>query len=390
MTLDTELAKELLSRKESFNYRKRQIIESPQGVSVVRGGKKLLSFCSNDYLGLANHEKVKEAFISATHRYGVGSGASHLVCGHSEEHHRLEEELAEFVERPRAILFSTGYMANLGVINALVDKGDAVFEDKLNHASLIDGGLLSRSEFVRFRHNDMEHLESRLSRTQAKRKLVVTDGVFSMDGNLANLPKLSATAHKYGAHVMVDDAHGFGCIGDKGKGTVNYHGVNAYQVPILVGTLGKAFGTFGAFVAGSKALIESLIQFSRSYIYTTAIPPALAAATRTSLRILESESYRRENLNARIAQFRNGCADLGLNLLPSLTPIQPLLIGDNKLASDISAILEKKGIWATAIRPPTVPNGTARIRFTFTADHTESHIDQLLDCLDKQVTNLVV
>ena len=383
MSLDSILNQRLIELRASHSYRERQIIESAQDVEVEQGGSKVLTFCSNDYLGLANHPKVKEAFIDAVKTYGTGSGASHLVCGHSKAHHLLEEDLAVFTGRERALLYSTGYLANMGVINALTDRNDAVFEDKLNHASLIDGACLSKAKLVRYHHNDIDHLHQRLASSDARMKLVVTDGVFSMDGDLAQLPDLCDAASKFNAHVMVDDAHGLGCLGYQGKGTLNTFDLSPERVPILVGTLGKAFGTFGAFVAGSNALIESLIQSSRTYIYTTAIPPAVAAATRASLNILIEEDERREALAARITQFRKGCDDLNLNLMNSITAIQPLLIGSNQKALNISEQLATKGIWATAIRPPTVPAGTARIRFTFSANHTSEHVDYLLECLSQ-------
>ena len=383
MSLDAELLAALNERRELNRYRSRVPVQSPQQVEMLRDGCKVLNFCSNDYLGLANHPEVITAFKHAADAYGVGSGASHLVNGHSEEHHALEEELAEFTGRPRALLFSTGYMANMGVINALVGRGDAVFEDKLNHASLLDGGLLASADFIRFNHSDIAHLEQRLNRSEGKRKLIVTDGVFSMDGDLALLPQICELARQKNAHVMVDDAHGFGCLGENGKGVVSHFNLGIEEVPVLVGTLGKAFGTFGAFVAGSETLIESLIQFSRTYIYTTALPPAVAAATRASLKILKTENERREQLNLLVKQFREGCKALGLQLMSSESAVQPITIGSDQHALDFSEKLLKKGFWVSAIRPPTVPEGTARLRFTFTANHTAEQVNQLLDALNE-------
>lgn len=383
MSLEEELRAALKQRREQSRYRDRAIVTSAQSPIQSRAGRRLVSFCSNDYLGLANHSEVRAEFQQASRQFGVGSGASHLVNGHSEHHHQLELELAALTGRDRAILFSTGYMANLGVINTLCGRGDLVLEDKLNHASLLDGGLMASAEMQRYAHNDIAHLQKRLNNSSAKRRLIVTDGVFSMDGDLAQLPELVALAQTSHSHVMVDDAHGLGVIGQQGKGTVDVFGLSQVQVPILVGTLGKAFGTFGAFVAGSEALIETLIQFARTYIYTTALPPAVAAATRVSTKILQSHEgdVRRENLRMRVAQFRQGCEALELELMDSVTPIQPLLIGPDRLAMQWSQALLELGFWVTAIRPPTVPEGTARLRFTFSADHTEEQVGDLLTAI---------
>ncbi len=319
--------------------------------------------------------------MQGVQKYGVGSGAAHLVTGHSRAHHALEEALAVFVGRPRALLFSTGYSANLGVISALIGRQDAVFEDRLNHASLLDGGLLAGARFKRYRHRDCQSLEVALTATKARRKLVVTDGVFSMDGTLAPLPALAAVADRFDAWLMVDDAHGLGVLGEKGRGSVAHFGLEMAQVPILVGTLGKALGTFGAFVAGEEALIETLIQQARTYIYTTAPPSAVAVATLASLRLIETESWRRDKLTRLIAQFRQGAAQLGLRLMDSPTPIQPLLVGDAGAAVKLSERLLARGILVTAIRPPTVPEGSARLRITLTVAHSEAQVARLLEAL---------
>lgn len=380
--LEAPLVEALAKRKQDHLYRTRYTIESAQSAQVRVGGSDCLNFCSNDYLGLANHPEVVAAFKDAAYRYGVGSGASHLVCGHSHEHHALEEELAEFMGRERAVLFSTGYMANLGVITALVGRGDAILEDKLNHASLLDAGLLSGAKFQRFLHNDVNSLKQRLARaSDAKRKLISVDGVFSMDGDLTCLPELSQIAQANKAWLMVDDAHGFGCLGDTGQGVVEHFGLSTADVPILMCTLGKGLGSFGAFVTGSEALIETLIQFSRSYIYTTALPPAVAAASRASLRLLTTEGWRRGVLQERIRQFRAGAEQIGLPLMESPTAIQPILVGDAALAMQMSAQLRERGFWVSAIRPPTVPEGTARLRVTLSAGHTSEQVDQLLNTL---------
>ncbi|HEY0634722.1 MAG TPA: 8-amino-7-oxononanoate synthase [Gammaproteobacteria bacterium] len=381
-SLDQALAADLAEREANHLYRRRRISESPQGPEMVVDGRPLLSFCSNDYLGLANHPEVIAAFKRGAERYGVGSGAAHLVNGHSAAHHALEEALADFTGRPRALLFSTGYMANLGVVSALASTGDAVFEDRLNHASLLDAALLARARLARFAHGDATALQARIGESSARRKLVLTDGVFSMDGDVAPLPELVAVCRAQEAWLMVDDAHGLGVLGREGRGTVDHFHLNNDDVPILMGTLGKAFGTFGAFVAGSEVLIETLINQARSYIYTTATPPAVAEATLASLKLVRSEKWRREHLRALINRFRNGAAQLGLSLMESPTPIQPLLVGESSMAVAMSCALEARGILISAIRPPTVPEGSARLRITFSALHTEHHIDRLLDALD--------
>ncbi|MDU4252029.1 8-amino-7-oxononanoate synthase [Pseudomonas sp.] len=372
-----DLAARLAQRQAEDLYRRRPLLESPQGPDVVIDGQPMLAFCSNDYLGLANHPEVIAAMRAGAERWGVGGGASHLVNGHCGPHHELELALAEFTGRPRALLFSTGYMANLGTVTALVGKGDSVLEDRLNHASLLDAGLLSGARFSRYLHNDAASLASRLEKAEGN-TLVVTDGVFSMDGDLADLPALCARAREKGAWVMVDDAHGFGPLGATGGGIVEHFGLGIEDVPVLVGTLGKAFGTAGAFVAGSEELIETLIQFARPYIYTTSQPPAVACATLKSLELLRAESWRRDHLNGLIARFRAGAQAIGLELMDSPTPIQPILIGGSAQAMALSAELRQRGILVGAIRPPTVPAGTARLRVTLSASHTEAQVDRLL------------
>ena len=382
-----DLASRLAERRAAHLYRQRPLLESPQGVQVRVDGRSLLAFCSNDYLGLASHPQVAEAMIEGVSRWGAGGGASHLVVGHSAAHHQLEEALAEFTGRPRALLMSSGYMANMGAITALVGQGDTVLQDRLNHASLLDAGLLSGARFSRYLHNDPQSLEQRLGKASGN-TLVVTDGVFSMDGDLARLPELCATARQHGAWVMVDDAHGFGCLGATGAGIVEHYGLDPDQVPVLVGTLGKAFGTAGAFIAGSEELIETLIQFARPYIYTTSQPPAVAWATLKSLQLLTEEGWRREHLAALIKRFRAGAHALGLQLMDSPTPIQPLLIGDSERALQLSAGLRERGIMVGAIRPPTVSQGTARLRVTLSAAHSASDIDRLLEALQHTLADL--
>lgn len=376
-----DLTARLAARRAANLYRQRPLLESPQGPQVVVDGQPLLAFCSNDYLGLANHPQVIEAWQAGASRWGVGGGASHLVIGHSRPHHALEEALAEFTARPRALLFSNGYMANMGAVTALAGQGDTVLEDRLNHASLLDAGLLSGARFSRYLHNDAASLASRLEKAVGH-TLVVTDGVFSMDGDVANLPALAREARAKGAWLMVDDAHGFGPLGATGGGIVEHFGLSQHDVPVLVGTLGKAFGTSGAFVAGSEALIESLIQFARPYIYTTSQPPALACATLKSLELLRSEHWRREHLNTLIRQFRAGAQQIGLQLMDSFTPIQPIMIGDSAEAVRLSQQLRERGVLVTAIRPPTVPVGSARLRVTLSAAHTEAQVQLLLNALN--------
>ena len=382
-----DLSARLAERRAAHLYRQRPLLTSPQDVHIRVDGQPLLAFCSNDYLGLANHPAVAEAMVEGVRRWGVGGGASHLVIGHSEAHHQLEEALAEFTGRPRVLLMSSGYTANLGVIAALVGQGDTVLQDRLNHASLLDAGLLSGARFSRYLHNDVDSLEKRLDKATGN-TLVVTDGVFSMDGDLAKLPAVCAAAHRRQAWVMVDDAHGFGCLGPTGAGIVEHYGLSATDVPVLVGTLGKAFGTAGAFIAGSEELIETLIQFARPYIYTTSQPPAVAWATLKSLQLLRDERWRREHLADLIARFRTGAAELGLQLMDSATPIQPLLIGDSARAMQLSAALRERGVLVTAIRPPTVPQGTARLRVTLSAAHSAADIDRLLETLQQALTHL--
>jgi len=379
---------ELDDLKQRGLYRSRRIIESPQGIHLQIDGKPVVNFCSNDYLGLANHPDVVKAFKTAADTYGVGSGSAHLICGHSLAHHALEEELAEFTGRERALLFSTGYMANMGAVSGLVGRGDSVFEDRLNHASLLDGGLLSGAKFKRYPHADVEHLDVNLAKATGN-KLIVTDGVFSMDGDLAPLQALAAAAKRHDAWLMVDDAHGLGVLGASGGGVLELAQLGQEDVPILVGTLGKGFGTFGAFVAGSDALIETLIQKARTYVYTTALPAAVAEATRASLKIIIAEPWRREKLGKLSEHFRTGAQQLGLQLMSSASPIQPIVIGDSQQAMAISQQLLNDGFLVSAIRPPTVPQGSARLRVTFSALHEFEQVDQLLESMVHRVSEQV-
>ena len=457
-----DLTSELERRRAAHLYRRRRQIESAPGPHLTLDGRPAIAFCTNDYLGLARHPEVIAACQRGAEAYGVGSGSAHLVAGHGPAHQALEEELADFLGRERALLFSTGYMANLGLIQALAGPGEPVFEDRLNHASLIDGALLARARLRRYPHGDMAALRCQLAassppesesgsgswsgfgresgreaefgfgcesgreaefgfgcesgsesgpgsgfgcdsefRSDARSipasssgpdvvpatttgrpvALIATDGVFSMDGDLAPLPDLAAIAQAAGVPLLVDDAHGLGVLGREGRGTLDHFGLDAEAVPILMGTLGKALGTFGAFVAGGEDLIETLIQSARSYIYTTAPPPALAAATRASLALARREEWRRERLRELIQAFRRGAAQLDLPLMPSTTPIQPLLAGTAERALAWSQALEARGILVTAIRPPTVPAGAARLRVTLCALHTDQDLECLLAAL---------
>jgi 8-amino-7-oxononanoate synthase len=350
------------------------------GALAIVDDRERLVFCSNDYLGLAHDVRVIEAFREAASG-GVGSGASHLITGHGAGHHALEEELAAFTGRERALLFSTGYMANLGVVAALAGRSDEVLEDRLNHASLLDAGLLSGARFSRYPHADATAVEDRLAQSGEGTKLVVTDGVFSMDGDLAPLDALCASCARHGAWLMVDDAHGLGILGASGRGTLEHFSLRPAQAPVLVGTLGKAFGTFGAFVAGSAELIEYLVQKARTYIYTTALPPAVAAATRVSLRVANEESWRRERVLGHVAAFRDAAQSAGLEIGSSHTPIQPILLGSAARALAASDALWNDGIWVTAIRPPTVPEGSARLRITLSAAHVPDDVTRLVETL---------
>lgn len=376
-----DLQRDLAQRRQQSLYRRRRIADSPQQPRMQIDGREVISFCSNDYLGLANHPQVIAALRRAAEDTGVGAGAAHLINGHSRYHHQLEEALAEFTGYPGCLLFSTGYMANLGVIQALVGTGDAVFADRLDHASLLDGALLSRARLQRYPHNDIDVLTQRLASSRAGDRLIVTDGVFSMDGDLAPLPELVRVARQQDAWLMVDDAHGFGVLGEQGGGSMAHFGLATTDVPILVGTLGKAFGTAGAFVCGDEDLIEYLIQYARSYIYTTAMPAAIAAATLVSLQLVRAESWRRERLETLIARFRQGAAQLGLQLLDSGTPIQGIVLRGNQAVVEASEKLFAQGFLVTAIRPPTVPADAARLRVTLSASHSDEQLDRLLEAL---------
>ncbi len=362
--------------------RTRRLLATPQRAHVTVDGSEYLAFCSNDYLGLAADPRLVAAVREGAGRYGVGGGASHLILGHSAAHHELEEALAGFVRQPRALLFSTGYMANMGVVSALAGRGDAVFADRLNHASLNDAALVSRAAFKRYAHNDLAALERLLVTTPARRRLVVVDAVFSMDGDIAPLPALLELCERHDAYLYIDDAHGFGVLGEAGRGTLSHFGISSDRI-IYMATLGKAAGVAGAFVAGDRVLIETLVESARTYIYTTAMPPLLAQALLASLEIIAREEWRRERLKALVAQLREGLAVAPLRLMPSQTPIQPLLVGGNDEALALSARLAAAGLLVPAIRPPTVPQGTARLRISLSADHEATDLARLVDALQQ-------
>ncbi len=419
----TELQNELNQRAALGLLRQRSILQSAQSPHIVVDGKSYLSFCSNDYLGLANHPQLIRALQQGAEQYGVGAGAAHLVSGHFHSHHQLELELATFVDKPVALLFSTGYMANLGVVQALVGKDDTVFADKFNHASLNDAMLLSRATVKRYRHNDVTQLAQLLKQSnehgkytapdaessharfplsgsppegerdkvslrephvKCGRKLVITDAVFSMDGDLALLPELLDLCEQHDAWLLIDDAHGFGVFGKQGRGSLSHFGITSKRI-IYMGTLGKAAGVFGAFVAAEQIVIDTLVNHARSYIYTTATPPALANALLASLQLIANGDALRAHLQSLISQLRNGLRGLPWAVMPSATAIQPLLVGDNQAALNMSNELRERGIWVAAIRPPTVPQGTARLRITLSAAHSAADVTRLAVALHELV-----
>lgn len=360
--------------------RTRRVVEGPQGPLLQVEGRDELSFCSNDYLGLASHPAIVDAATTALQRYGMGASASPLISGHSAAHETLEAELAAFVGMPAALVFGNGYMANLGVAGALVGRGDTVIVDRLAHASLIDGARLSGASLKVFPHNDAQRLEQVLARCRSGRKLVLTDAVFSMDGDLAPLAELAAACARHEAWLLVDDAHGLGVLGPQGRGSLALAGVSGPHV-LTMGTLGKAAGVAGAFVAGAASVVAWIMQRARPYMFSTAHPPALAAATSASLALILHEEWRRERLQELTAQLRAGLAGLPWSLLPSSTAIQPLIVGENGAARALAAALRTKGIWVPAICPPTVPKGTARLRISLSALHTGDDVARLVDAL---------
>lgn len=374
------LTAELAGLEAQGLRRARRVLQTPQRPRVTVDGKDYVAFCSNDYLGLASHPELIEAAREGAARYGVGAGASHLVLGHSCVHHALEEALAAFVGLPRALLFSTGYMANLGIVSALVGRSDAVFADRLNHASLNDAALLTRAELKRYPHLDLAALEAQLAASRARRKLIATDAVFSMDGDQADAPGLLRLCERYDAWLLLDDAHGFGVLGPRGRGTLARSGLTSPRV-IYMATLGKAAGVFGAFVAGAPELIETLAQRAHTYVYTTAAPPLLAHVLARSLELIERDEWRRERLKELVATLRAEFQPRRWRLAPSSTPIQPLVIGGNEEAIAVSTALADEGLLVPAIRPPTVPSGTARLRISLSAAHEVAEVKRLAQAL---------
>ncbi|MBF0470497.1 MAG: 8-amino-7-oxononanoate synthase [Gammaproteobacteria bacterium] len=371
---------DLLQRQQQQLYRRRRVVTRISACEVEVEGQAAINFCSNDYLGLADHPQLVRALQDGAEQYGVGSGAAHLVSGHTPVHHRLEERLAELSGYPRALCFGSGYLANLALVTALARRGDRLLQDRLNHASLYDGALLSRAKLCRYDHADPAAAERLLQ--QGGAELLVTDGVFSMDGDIAPLPQLADLAQRYRFRLVVDDAHGFGLLGPKGAGTIAHFGLGEAEVPIWMATLGKAVGCSGAFIAANDELIETIIQNGRSYIYTTAPPPAIAAATLVALDLVQREEGRRQRLQQLIERFRRGMMQLGYPLLPSSTAIQPVVVGESGQAMAMSEALLEHGLLVSAIRPPTVPAGSARLRVTLSAAHSDEALERLLAAFD--------
>jgi 8-amino-7-oxononanoate synthase len=381
-TSDSNIARRLKEIENDKLFRKRKTIESAQGRQVQIGNRKFLNFCSNNYLGLANHPSLIKAFQQAVNKFGVGSGASSLVSGRNSAHVELEEEVVRFTGRDKALLFSSGYLANLSIISTLVeDRNDHIFQDKLNHASMIDAALLSRGKLIRYPHADVEALEVALHRHPFSCRLVLTESVFSMGGDIAPLKAIAKLCSKQNASFVVDDAHGFGVFGNQGKGTLDLLQLKQSDVPVMMATFGKALGCSGAFIAGSDSLIELFVQKARPYIFTTAMAPALAVAAREALGLLQSETWRQDALFTLIERFRKGAQQLSLQVQDSSSPIQPLLTGSAERALQMSEFLYDNGFLVTPIRPPTVPVNTSRLRITISAEHIEEDIDMLLEAL---------
>lgn len=374
--LDDRLGEELKRLRAQNLHRLRRVVAGRHGAEIEVEGRRCINFCSNDYLGLAGDPRVARAAQRALEDSGTGSGAAALVSGYNAEHRKLEEALAQFTGYPRALLFSSGWAANLGVLRALLGRNDTLLADELNHASLIDGGRLSGANYLRYAHGDVAAAGKHLAGPRSGTTILATDAVFSMDGDRAPLRELASLCAKAGASLMVDDAHGFGVIGDTGLATLE-----SARPEIYVATLGKALGVAGAFVAGSETLVDYLVQRARSWVFSTAPPPALAAAARCALEIVKTESGRREKLAALTRQLRDGALERGIALGASETAIQPLILGDEGRALALSAALFAHGFWVAAIRPPTVPVGTARLRITLSAAHTSAQVTGLLDAL---------
>jgi 8-amino-7-oxononanoate synthase len=379
------LAARVAERERAGLLRRARTFDAASGMRVRDGQRELLSFCSNDYLGLARDPRIVRALQDAANASGVGSTAAHLVCGHRREHAHLEEALCEWTGRESALLFSSGWLANLGAMQALLDRNSACVQDRLNHASLLDAAQLAGATLKRYPHNDADGAARQLAGSGSLPALLATDGVFSMDGDIAPLRALAALCKRHAATLMVDDAHGLGVLGAQGAGSLEEAMLVQADVPVLMATLGKALGCMGAFVAGSRALVDGLTQFARTFVYTTAMPPALAIAACEAVRIARAEDWRREKLRSLVARFRAGAAQLGLSLADSRTPIQPILLGAADRAVAASQALDDAGLLVTAIRPPTVPPGKSRLRVTLSALHEEADVDRLLVALARAV-----
>lgn len=381
--MHTSELKQLTELKKQDAYRKRRPLDSPQGVQVSINGHSFLSFCSNDYLGLANDKRICQAATEAISKFGVGSGASQLISGYSSAHASLEEKLADFLGYQRCVLFSSGYLANLGVISAFSSRHHLILEDRLNHASLIDAGKYAGGLLKRYHHRDIQHAKNLLESNQSSSRLIVSDGVFSMEGSIAPIGQLYELKCSPDDKLIIDDAHGIGVLGKNGKGSIEHTGTDSSKVDILIGTFGKSFGSSGAFVLANNDSIDYLIQKARTLIYNTSPPAALAAAAEKSLNIIINEPDRRQRLHSNINYFRKSLSETNLTLLDSITAIQTIIIGENKKTVWFSQQLEKYGLLVLAIRPPTVPKNTARLRITLSSEHTHQNIDQLVDALLK-------
>lgn len=378
-----------LNNIKSDIKRKRTVLDSPCNATVMVNGRRLISFCSNDYLGLANHPIIVETIKESVTKWGVGSGASHLISGHMRPHEDLEVCLSNFTKHGRTLFFTSGYMANLAMISSIVGRNDVIFSDRLNHASLIDGAVLSRSKHIRFPHSNLSSLCISLNKYKNKRKLIITDAVFSMDGDIARLSELYSIAEKFDTWLIIDDAHGFGILGPNGRGSIAEFNLPMSPRLLSMYTLGKAAGVSGAFIAGNEHIIEWIIQKARPYIFTTAPSPFIASAIISSIDIIKNSDNRRLYLKYLIEKIRLGLSNLPWRVLPSKTPIQPLVIGTNQATLDLSNYLFNNGFLVPAIRPPTVPIGTARLRISLSASHKEEHIDSLLEYLYKYAINNV-
>lgn len=384
MSVLDSYSRDLAALDAATQRRTRRVVDAVKGTRMRVAGRDMIAFCGNDYLGLSQHPALIEAAMRGAQQWGLGSTASPLVCGHSASHEALEQEIAAFLGLPRALYFYAGYAANVGIVPALVGRGDAIFCDALNHACLIDGARLSRAEIKVYPHADIETLSRLLEGSTATRKLIATDAVFSMDGDVAPLPELLRLAQQHDALLLIDDAHGFGVLGPDGRGSAAHFDLRSSHL-LVMGTLSKAAGSAGGFVAGDPALIELLMQRSRSYIFATGAPAVVTEALRASLRLIEAEDWRRERIRSHASRLRSALVPastassvVGAKLLPSPTPIQPIVIGENEAALDVMAHLWREGLWVPAIRPPTVPQGTARLRVSLTAAHSDADVDALI------------